>query len=408
MDTVNPLWSKTEQTVLDLLATNLFGADKSVVSEIDFSEVWQESYLHTVPLLAFSGAIPTMPQDFKTFLRGQFNIIITRNSRRIGEHVFLHKLLTEAGIGYTIIKGFACSLYYHDPLLRLIGDVDFLVNPADFDRAEALLIDKGFTPLKSTGESHKVFLYKGCRYEMHYEPAGIPAGEIGSITKDLLQGAVSSAHSHTTEFGTINVPDRFHHGLIILLHMCHHLNGEGIGLRHLCDWAVFVNSMSREEFCELFEESLKSIGLWHFACVLTALCVEFLGCNPEILTEKIAENSLKAYMLDIIKGGNFGQKDDDRSHQALLMSRENIDDKKENSSLKNLFLSANRAVYKNWPWCKKIKLLLPLGWLFFGIRYIIRSINGKRPEINVGAVISGAQERKSLYKDLKLFDTDNE
>lgn len=382
----------------------MFGADRSVVPDFDFSEVWQESYLHTVPLLAFSGAIPTMPQDFKAFLSGQFNTIITRNSRRIGEHVFLHKLMTEAGINYTIIKGFACSLYYPDPLLRLIGDVDFLVKPDDFDRAEALLIEKGFTPVKSTGESHKVFMYKGCRYEMHFEPAGIPDGELGAEIKSLLKDAVSSAHSHTTEFGTIYVPDKFHHGLIILLHMCHHLNGEGIGLRHLCDWAVFVSSMSRAEFCKLFEKSLKSIGLWHFACVLTSLCVEYLGCNAESLLEQIDNDSIALYMSDIIKGGNFGQKDDDRSHQALLMSRENAE--KESGSLKNLFSSLNRAVYKNWAWCRKFKLLLPLGWLFFGVRYIARSVKGKRPEINIGTVVSGAKERKILYKSLKLFETE--
>lgn len=398
--------SVTEQTVLDLLATNLFGADRFVVPDFDYGEVWQESYLHAVPLLAFSGEIKDAPQDFKAFLRAQFNVIITRNSRRIGEHVFLHKLLTEAGIGYTIIKGFACSLYYSDPLLRLIGDVDFLVNPEDLDRAEELLLKKGFTPVKSTGESHKVFLYKGCRYEMHQEPAGIPDGKIGVMIKEMLKEAVASAHSHTTEFGTINVPDKFHHGLIILLHMCHHLNGEGIGLRHLCDWAVFVDSMSREEFCRLFESTLKSIGLWHFACVLTSLCVKYLGCTPEIQGEKSDDDILNAYMLDIIKGGNFGQKDDDRSHQALLMSRENVGDKKD-SSLKNFFSSVNRAVYKNWPWCRKIKLLLPLGWLFFGIRYVIRSLRGKRPEINIGTVVSGAEERKNLYKNLKLFDIDD-
>ena len=107
--------------------------------------------------------------------------------------------------------------------------------------------------------------------------------------------------------------------------MGHHLNGEGIGLRHLCDWAVFVSSMSRAEFCELFEKSLKSIGLWHFACVLTSLCVEYLGCNAESLLEQIDNDSISLYMSDIIKGGNFGQKDDDRSHQALLMSRENAE-----------------------------------------------------------------------------------
>lgn len=401
MDKGIPLWSKTEQAVLDLLALNLFGADKSVMSEFSFTDVWKEAYFHTVPLIAFSGGLKDTPEEFKRFLRGQFNVLISRNSRRIGEHVFLHNVLTEAGIDYTIIKGFACSLYYPDPLLRLIGDVDFLVKPEDFSRAEALLTEKGFEPIKSTGESHKVFVYKGCRYEMHYEPAGIPEGEVGAEIKAMLKGTVSSSHSHTTEFGTINVPGDFHHGLIILLHMCHHLNGEGIGLRHLCDWAAFVNSMSRQDFCNMFEGVLKSVGLWHFACILTEMCVEYLGCKRELVVAQNNKSALDEYMNDIIKGGNFGQKDEDRSHQALLMSRENAE--KESSSLKNLISSANRAVYKNWPWCRKIKLLLPLGWLVFGVRYILRSLKGERPEINIGSVVTGAKERRDLYKELKLF-----
>ena len=34
----------------------------------------------------------------------------------------------------------------------------------------------------------------------------------------------------------IRIPAPFHHGLILLLHTVHHMLGEGIGLRHLCDW----------------------------------------------------------------------------------------------------------------------------------------------------------------------------
>ena len=34
--------------------------------------------------------------------------------------------------------------------------------------------------------------------------------------------------------------------LILLHHTCHHLTGEGAGLRHFCDWAV-LRTVSREE-----------------------------------------------------------------------------------------------------------------------------------------------------------------
>ena len=55
------------------------------------------------------------------------------------------------------------------------------------------------------------------------------------------------------------MPSHFHHGLNLLLHTNQHLLGEGLGLRHLCDWAVFAAGFSDEEFRELFEEKLKAV-----------------------------------------------------------------------------------------------------------------------------------------------------
>lgn len=59
----------------------------------------------------------------------------------------------------------------------------------------------------------------------------------------------------------------------------HHLLGEGIGLRHLCDWAVFADSLKEKEFRSLFETKLKSIGLWKFACILSQVCYKYLHCH---------------------------------------------------------------------------------------------------------------------------------
>lgn len=46
----------------------------------------------------------------------------------------------------------------------------------------------------------------------------------------------------------------------MLLHVAGHLINTGIGLRHLCDWAVFVAKFSDEGFCEMFEDKLKAVG----------------------------------------------------------------------------------------------------------------------------------------------------
>lgn len=48
----------------------------------------------------------------------------------------------------------------------------------------------------------------------------------------------------------------FHHGLVMLLHLFSHLTGARIGIRHLCDWALFLNSIEEKEFLKLFQEPI--------------------------------------------------------------------------------------------------------------------------------------------------------
>ena len=397
--------SAIEQSLLDLLANNLFDCGRSVsVCADDWLSVWQEAYSQTVPLSIFTNGIDEgVPEELAMHIRGKIGELVLSVSRRIGEHMLIHRLLTQAGIKYTIIKGFACSLYYPDPLLRLLGDVDFLVEPEDEEKTAELLLSKGFTEISTIGESHRVFNFRGCRYELHTEPVGIPSGEMGEVVEAYLQGIVENAESKATDFGQLNVPSEFHHGLIMLLHISHHLNGEGIGLRHLCDWAVFVAHLGGEQFKALFEKPLKDMGLWRFALILTDAGIRYLGCGAS-LSDAIDLSEISAELMkDIFVGGNLGQKSDNRAHEALVLSSENAD----NGYVKNLFNSANRIVYKNWSFCRRVKILLPIGWLFFGLRYAFRSLKGERPHIDLKEIKDEAVKRKELYSRLQLFEKEN-
>lgn len=72
--------------------------------------------------------------------------------------------------------------------------------------------------------------------------------------------------------------------------------------------------------------------------------------------------------------------------------------------LRQFFISANSIVYKNWKAARKLKILLPFGWVFFGGRYIIRSLLGKRPKIRPNKVAKEASERMDIYAELHLFE----
>lgn len=393
--------SAIEQALLDLLANNLFGCGRSVsVCAEEWDYIWHEAYVQTVPLTAFANGVSSdVPPEMAAHIKKKTREIVLKASRRIGEHTFIHKILTEAGIDYTIIKGFACSLYYPDPLTRLLGDVDFLVDPCDEEKTVELLLNKGFTEISTVGESHRVFNFKGCRYELHTEPAGIPSGEMGEIVKAYLRDAVRKSELQKTVFGQVKVPCEFHHCLIMLLHMSHHLNGEGIGLRHLCDWAVFVSSLGAEKFRDLFEKPLKEMGLWYFNLLLTEACYSYLGSGVSFTDDEEFKEIAGELLSDLLKGGNLGQKSDNRAHEALVLSSE----KPDNSYIKNLFESANRIVYKNWEFCRKFKILIPAGWVFFGTRYAIRSLKGERPHIDLKEIKEEAVKRKDLYSRLKIF-----
>jgi hypothetical protein len=111
--------------------------------------------------------------------------------------------------------------------------------------------------------------------------------------------------------------------IVLLLHTCHHLTVEGIGLRHLCDWAVFVNHLTNDTFRALFEVKLKAIGLWRFAQLLSQLSTYYLGMpEQEWAMQDVDEALLYAMIRDIFKGGNFGVKDSQRIYETMILPNE--------------------------------------------------------------------------------------
>lgn len=391
-----------EKILLDILANNLFNAGRKVdLNEDNLNAVWCEAYTQAVTLMAFHNSENRILKNEKCgYIRKKLSQTLADNTKIDFEHVRICSIMKNAGIPCTILKGFASALYYNDPLMRSMGDVDFLIDTDNFEKAAETLKNNNYAAAEKGNDVHDIFLGKNCRCEMHFQPSGIPEGKAGVKIRKYLSGLLENSEKVQTELGEITVPSTFHHGLIILLHMCHHLTGDGLGLRHLCDWAVFLNTIGEEKFLELFEKTFKDIGLWNFAKIMTFISCKYLGLTGMDWAKDTDKKLADYILIDIIIGGNFGQKNVDRAHESLLISSKN---EKETSMLRQFFISANSIVYKNWNSAKKYKLLLPFGWIFFGFRYIIRSLFGKRPKIRPQKVAKEASERIDIYSELKLF-----
>ena len=392
-----------EKILLDILANNLFNAGRKVdLNEENLGAVWSEAYAQAVTLMAFNNSNEDILKNEKcTYIRKKLSQTLANNAKVDFEHVRICSIMKNAGLPCTILKGFSSALYYPDPLMRSMGDVDFLVDTDNFEEANKVLIENGYEATGKNHDVHDIYLGKICRCEMHFQPSGIPEGKSGVKVRKYLSGLIENSEIIQTELGELTVPSTYHHGLIILLHMCHHLTGDGLGLRHLCDWAVFLNTLGEEKFLEMFEKTIRSIGLWKFAKTMTFISCKYLGLSGMEWAKDTDKRLADYILIDIIIGGNFGQKHADRSHESLLISSKN---EKEISMLKQFFISANSIVYKNWKASRKFKILLPFGWIFFGGRYIIRSLLGKRPKIRPQKVAKEASERIDIYSSLNLFE----
>ena len=377
----------------------------SICSHALFSECVIEPSLDAAVIdeAAKQTVLSLITGDLKDNSKAKFKAlnIAAKNMLIKNEHILLDKIMREATIPYVVLKGCASSAYYPEPILRTMGDVDFLVAPSDVVRACDALEKNGFTTNSKKTGLHYSYTKGNSVFELHFGINGIPKSEQGDIIKsyftDIFEKSVQCAEGFM-------VPSHFHHGLIILLHMVSHLVSEGFGLRHLCDWAVFVSDFQENEFVEMFKEPLINVGLWKAAKLMTACSVKYLGAPNKEFAEDIDDELIDALIEDIFTGGNFGYKQEGRSQQIKFIGERENRTVNNKTVMEQLFSTVNYKA-KNTRIVRKSSLLLPLGWCEVALKYFILLFKGERNINNFSENIKTAKVRKRTYSKIELFKT---
>ena len=402
--------NEIKTSLLKTVGYQLFGGERPRISA-DIFAVLEEAKAQTV----FTGVFPFFRAELQQSGQGGFvaaqeiffgNVI--KNTNNFMEHDELNKLMTKNDIPYCTLKGLASAYYYPDPSLREMGDVDYLVQEADFETAKQAALNAGFAIDHGDEPDgiHIAFKREPMSiWEQHRTINGIPNGEIGENIQSEIDRTIKTSEQITLDGVICRIPDAFHHGLIMLLHVASHMTSEGIGLRHLCDWAVFANRLGNDGFDELFEEKLTRFGLWKFAQILTLVSEKYLGIahmewaqNPEVTDEH-----LEAVMEDIMNGGNFGKKDLNRYREIKYISNRGERTVDNKNVVDQVFGTLNQKTCSDYPWIKKHKVFLPIGWAAEGGRYLALLITGKRKSKGTSAMLREAAKRKEIYSKMELF-----
>lgn len=306
---------------------------------------------------------------------------------------------------YVIIKGLAAASYYNNPDLRDLGDVDFLIKTEDKKTVKNLLINCGYTSSGEDNDHHVVFKKDKSHLEMHFEIPGIPYGEIGDKIRAFMadvfdkRTVVSLNNGLTRDF---SAPDKMWHGLILTLHMLHHMLGEGLGLRHMMDWAFYVKKTAEEPFWQELIAFFKEIGLYVYVSAMTKTCALYLGSVCPDWCKGVSSELCDDIMADIFRLGNFGFKDADKSRSGSLVSEHGKNGTRSNKNAR-LWKQFNDSVKSRHKSLERHKILYPIFYVYEFFRYTFDAMCGKRPKLH--KLLKDAKQRKSIYDKLHIFET---
>lgn len=409
---VDDVLSREERVLLELLKMQMPGITStfSLVdgAECDWDLVAREASHQAVSLLAFDAASKAnllTPELADKWFR-LAGTVMASNLRVSTAQNDLVTLLASKGYETVILKGASAAEYYLASDLRTLGDIDFFIDVNHQHEYEEILESAAFIREKGEHFCHINYHKDGVSFEMHLDFPGVPAGEKGTLVRSFLSDIFEKAHRASLDGCTYFAPSKTHHGLILLLHMQGHMLGEGLGLRHLCDWACFLNATHKEAFWE--EELLpflKDIGLLAYAAVMTKTAHIYLGTICPPWATNVEDSLCEQVILDIFEGGNFGHKDKRRIGEAMMISQHEDSEGVKHGVVTNLYRTLHSTTALIYPIVKKYRLLYPLYDIWRVFRYLFYVLIGKRSSLT--KLTPSALKRRALYEQLHVFETED-
>ena len=392
MDTVS-------QALLTLLGRALFSVDSGDLPEdTDWAALYRESRAQAVHLLVYDclhkSEHAAMPPEVEAQWKQSAMMTLWNNEQVQKVQTVVLDTLRKAAIPCVLLKGSSSAMCYPKPELRCAGDIDLLVSKETLNRAVQLLEGLGYVPPEEEHHCH-ISMHRGHMVtELHFEPNGIPNSPLG----DEIRAYFRDADMTPDDRNGLPVLPPCQRAVVLLLHKLQHIIGSGLGLRQLCDWAVFVKTnLSLELWAEL-QPILCQFGLLRFTEIVTLTCVIYLSlpadCAPWCLNTNCS--ACKELIEDLFRCGNFGKKEN-RYGQRLFTD---IGSSNRLLSFWNVSLSACR---QHWPICERYPVLLPIAPFVLLARYAKQRCSGQRPKLQLFKVYQYAGPRQKLYRELAPF-----
>ena len=380
----------TESTVLSLLRASLHGLSAKVPADTDWDGVLAEANAQAVSALAAEGLPEDLSEEQRTDWRDAKCAQIANFVRYAMTQDELCQLFDAHDVKAVIVKGSAAAIYYPQPALRTMGDIDLVVLPEHYSRAKECLLEAGYRLSGAEADRHIAFKKDGVMIELHhrfsYDDLDI---------EDYIQPGIQSAERGTVEGHAFPMLPRLANGLVLLAHMRSHIR-VGLGLRQMIDWMMYVERELDDAFwASEFQAAAKAKKLDVLAITATRLCQEYLGLPESVTWCAGADEELCEVLLEsLLASGNFGVKDSAGNHaQGIGINIRN----------EGLFPYLQRVGERDWVLYHRHRWLRPFAWLREGLVFFQKYVELLRKGKNVLSKRSQSSDRYEMLKKLGLY-----
>lgn len=269
--------------------------DFSLAKDVDWKEVLLLAQEQGVNAIAVDGLeiwmkhepqLLSSPNDKQILLEaiGLLQMVEVNNLHQLSALKKLSQILSDNEIPFMIMKGFACAQYYPNPNHRPCGDIDIYPGPL-FDESNQALKDAG-VGVNPYYYRHSASIIDGVMIENHKILGDLRGPK--KQTRELEEWLKREANKSIEGGKNVNVmehdiqggvfPSANFNALFLPWHVSAHFAFERVTLRHLLDWALFLNKNGKDVDVELFRDAKNkfSYGFSKMADVLTYLSLRHL------------------------------------------------------------------------------------------------------------------------------------
>ena len=319
---------RTKQQFLELLRAGLWGTPANAElfsNDVDWKVIFRLAKEQTVSIIIADG-IETLPKELWPPREGLVKLMMLR-VKTTQMHSLLNSTISQIvealnaqNIPSALLKGQGVAQNYRLPESRTCGDIDLYTGTEGYHKAceviEKLNNDENYHGLECTHHMH--LSLNGVEVEVHRHAGFFMSSRHNAIFQEWTRNNIDANFGKQElkvwdNNGTaINLPTPTFDAFYILQHTVRHMTTEGVGLRQVCDWAMYLHRYHSEIDTKELKKYLKIFHLEAIWCEFGILATNILGLSkselplaPEKMTSKKTEKLLR----QIFISGNFGRYD---------------------------------------------------------------------------------------------------